>query len=296
MYTFEYYNGSSWINVTSKIEDSQNFLNIELDVEEKHIVNFQGLSLSYKGSSAIANGYFFRILDDSLPTGKECVFSGYINNLVWEQKYSEAKFDIVPEVVFLSEQIVTAGWFGGVGSAVDTARLALEAAAPSGYTIAGMDSLADDALDDTGFAPPLNIAFTDQPFTDLLFDVLLVLNHAYDIYCRVANKVIEFYTTDPSADSFDSSLLRAVYLDYTDKPLHYILGATIDTYLRGTGSTGLTGGGEGYISKRLHEIHSYESFPLYTLMDISWALTEGLIIGIRKENNLYIYTVYEKVT
>lgn len=265
-YKAEFYNGSSWVDVTLRLKDFA--IDIELDISDMHIVTFQGKSFEYYtfNSSEVVNDYYFRISRTDGST--EYLFSGYVTNKYMSEKRAAnnlriLEFDVEPDTEYLKTVIidefpVSTSW-----------RNRLNDQVPSGYTIVGMDTNANTYLDETP-SWLSSISYPDHYFSDLLFDTLLQINgtrvsFAY-LFCHIVNKEIRFYSENQSSATIMASTLEDLKIGYKKEAHPWIKMSAIDDHLRGDGSTGLSGGGETTISKKIHKMICYDEASIYNKM------------------------------
>lgn len=162
---------SDWVDISARIPDFQP--DVSVDILSAHIYEYGGQTFDVIPAAGesynINDGHDFRLYEDFGGGVVKYYFTGLITNVITSLT-GRISFEVKPEL----EKLKLSN--GPFNVNEDTYRLLLEEVIPTGFTLIGADTAADNALDASSrFTAGLTYT-AEQNYADLLHDVMLALN------------------------------------------------------------------------------------------------------------------------
>lgn len=269
-------------------------MDIELDIEDLHVGVYNGISLKVHRNDSvftILNGGFIEVYYVTDTPTTIYYFTGYVQNLEYDDKNGLWEFDVISEIDFLANESIDSSPSGS------TILARLQDQLPSGYSVQAMDATATAALAQapTGLT---SLTYSDHNFTDLLYDTMLILNGLTNtdyFYCLIVNKVIQIYGDHSSVALTDDKIIEWKHpLDFVTyglpyDPVYRYYQDEINNHLRADGGSLSIGTGATYTYyKYFHKFTLTERLKIFDELTYS-SVSKGFIVSIEKSGSLYKY-------
>lgn len=287
IYGADYYNGSSYVDISSYIENFS--VRMSLEIEKLHVPTFNGESFKLRAASALsfAKDQHFRIWRIQGTSSRKYLFTGYIENIKRSLKTGDVTLEIMSEIEYLKTQTIA------IDPPGNTHFERLYNSRPTGYLIGFADGTAANKANENAFISGIRVTYpyTGRSYADLLHDHMLIMNYVFStnrFFFYILNKGI-FIGSNQDDVVLDGDLLIDIETDSTLTEIEFLFYFDIDEELRGDGLVAGSLPPSGTYYKRENTIKTTESLSL--LNNVSYdSVDYGIITGVQDKGTIKTYT------